>query len=95
MDHTAIADACVVGVPDDYSGEVPFAFVSLDPDTAKMVQNDATGKESARLKEDIKKVRLTPLRLPADRAVLSEYSRRCLDSSSPIPRYTIRGWKAV
>ncbi|EIM79727.1 phenylacetyl-CoA ligase [Stereum hirsutum FP-91666 SS1] len=55
LDHTAVADACVVGVPDDYSGEVPFAFVSVDPDTAKLLKNDATGRESERLKEDIRK----------------------------------------
>ncbi|KAI0046627.1 phenylacetyl-CoA ligase [Auriscalpium vulgare] len=29
LEHADVADACVVGVPDDFSGEIPFAFVTL------------------------------------------------------------------
>lgn len=29
LDHPDVADACVVGIPDDFSGEVPLAFVVL------------------------------------------------------------------
>ncbi|CDO74830.1 hypothetical protein BN946_scf184353.g11 [Trametes cinnabarina] len=29
IDHPDVADACVVGIPDAYSGELPLAFVSL------------------------------------------------------------------
>ena len=27
LNNALVSDVCVVGVPDDYSGEVPFAFV--------------------------------------------------------------------
>lgn len=29
LDHPDVADACVVGIPDDFSGEVPLAFIVL------------------------------------------------------------------
>lgn len=29
LDHPDVADCCVVGIPDDYSGELPLAFVVL------------------------------------------------------------------
>jgi len=35
LEHPDVADTCVVGVPDDYSGEVPLAFVVLSADAAK------------------------------------------------------------
>ncbi|KAF8630887.1 hypothetical protein AX17_005245 [Amanita inopinata Kibby_2008] len=37
LDHADVANACVVGVPDDYSGEVPMAFVVLRPAAAERV----------------------------------------------------------
>ncbi|CAK5280617.1 unnamed protein product [Mycena citricolor] len=33
--HPWVVDSCVVGVPDDYSGELPLAFVVLQPEIAK------------------------------------------------------------
>lgn len=27
LDNPLVSDACVVGIPDEYSGEVPFAFI--------------------------------------------------------------------
>lgn len=27
LNHSFVSDVCVVGVPDEYNGEVPFAFV--------------------------------------------------------------------
>ena len=47
-------DACVVSIPDDYSGEVPFAFIVLDPDTQKRVHGNHTA--SIDLKKVIQKV---------------------------------------
>jgi 4-coumarate--CoA ligase len=47
-------DACVVSIPDDYSGEVPFAFIVLDPDTQKRVHGNHAA--SIDLKKAIQKV---------------------------------------
>ncbi|KIJ14795.1 hypothetical protein PAXINDRAFT_176643 [Paxillus involutus ATCC 200175] len=42
LDHPDVVDTCVVGVQDDYSGELPLAFVVLRHDAAKHVRNDPT-----------------------------------------------------
>ncbi|KAH8992514.1 amp dependent CoA ligase [Lactarius akahatsu] len=44
--HPDVADSCVVGVPDDFSGEVPLAFVVLSVEAAKK----ASGSEAAAAK---------------------------------------------
>lgn len=49
-----VVDACVVSIPDEYSGEVPLAFIVLDPDTQKRVRGDQGA--SIGLKKAIKKV---------------------------------------
>lgn len=55
LQHPDVADACVVGVPDDYAGEVPFAYVVLSADAAKRaLQSEA---EAAKIKAAISKVR--------------------------------------
>ncbi|KAI0717920.1 hypothetical protein C8T65DRAFT_640389 [Cerioporus squamosus] len=46
LDHPDVADVCVIGIPDDYSGELPFAFVQL-------VQGSP--EETSRTKEAIMK----------------------------------------
>jgi acyl-coenzyme A synthetase/AMP-(fatty) acid ligase len=57
LDHSDVADACVVGIPDEYSGELPFAFVVLKAETAQRV--NANTKEAAKVKAAIAKVRST------------------------------------
>lgn len=49
-----VVDACVVSIPDDYSGEIPLAFIVLDPDTQRRVHGDHAA--SIGLKKDIQKV---------------------------------------
>ncbi|KAH7913981.1 hypothetical protein BJ138DRAFT_1144920 [Hygrophoropsis aurantiaca] len=53
LDHPDVADTCVVPIPDDYSGEVPLAFVVLHSSTAQRVANDPA--EAARVKASIMK----------------------------------------
>jgi acyl-CoA synthetase (AMP-forming)/AMP-acid ligase II len=55
LDHPDVSDACVVSVPDEYSGEVPLAFVVLSEKAAKRMRNDP--KLTSKLKAGIMKVR--------------------------------------
>lgn len=50
-----VADVCVVPVPDDYSGEVPMAFVVLHAHVAKRVAENPD--ETEKVKATIIKVR--------------------------------------
>ena len=54
LKHPAVSDTCVVGVPDEYSGEVPLAFVVLHSEVARKVE--ASAVEAKKVKEDIMKV---------------------------------------
>jgi 4-coumarate--CoA ligase len=54
LDHWAVADVCVVGVPDSYSGEIPKAFVVLHEKAAQMIEEDK--REEEIIKESICKV---------------------------------------
>lgn len=55
LSMSEVADACVVPVPDDYSGEVPMAFVVLHAHIAKCVADDPD--EAEKVKAVICKVR--------------------------------------
>ncbi|KAJ7109969.1 phenylacetyl-CoA ligase [Mycena epipterygia] len=51
--HPTVADACVVGIPDDYSGEIPLAFVVLREEVLKRVSANAS--EGDKIKAALKK----------------------------------------
>ncbi|KAL0961368.1 hypothetical protein HGRIS_006324 [Hohenbuehelia grisea] len=51
LNHPDVSDCCVVGIPDDYSGEVPLAFVVLTASAAARAKAD--GAASAELKTSI------------------------------------------
>ncbi|KAG1879094.1 hypothetical protein F4604DRAFT_1579408 [Suillus subluteus] len=40
LDHPDVTDTCVVGIQDEYSGELPLAFVVLRPEAAKRVEEN-------------------------------------------------------
>ncbi|EGN98047.1 hypothetical protein SERLA73DRAFT_169131 [Serpula lacrymans var. lacrymans S7.3] len=42
LDHPDVADTCVVGITDDYSGELPLAFVVLRPEAGKRAESSAS-----------------------------------------------------
>lgn len=54
LDHPDVTDVCVVGLPDEYSGEVPLAFVV--PTAAAVERMKKDPGEETRTKESIMKV---------------------------------------
>jgi len=53
LDHPDVGDAGVIGIPDDFSGEVPLAFIVLNTDALARVSADKTGKEKERIRQTI------------------------------------------
>ncbi|KAI0767439.1 amp dependent CoA ligase [Fomes fomentarius] len=53
LDHPDIADVCVVAAPDEYNGELPFAFVSLKDAVRARVAKDR--KEEERVRKSVLK----------------------------------------
>lgn len=53
LDHKFVVDVCVVPYPDDYSGEVPLAFVVPHASLAKELRHS---DEEAKLKAELIKV---------------------------------------
>lgn len=45
LDHPDVADCCVVGIPDDFSGELPLAFVALSDAALQRVKTEPAEAE--------------------------------------------------
>lgn len=45
LEHPDVGDACVVGIPDDYSGEVPLAFIVPSHDAQERINKDPSEAE--------------------------------------------------
>ena len=54
LDHPDVSDVCVVPIPDDISGELPFAYLVIDAKAAKRIETDPQGK--VKLKAALMKV---------------------------------------
>ena len=55
LDHPDLADVCVVGAPDECSGELPFAFVVLHDKVRDRISKNSADEE--RVRQSILKVR--------------------------------------
>ncbi len=77
LDHPDVGDVCVVGIPDEYSGELPLAFVSPSAEAEARIAKDPKAAEEVR--KAIMKVR----------AVLA--ASACFPPSAlPIPPASVR-----
>jgi acyl-CoA synthetase (AMP-forming)/AMP-acid ligase II len=54
LDHPDVTDTCVVGIQDEYSGELPLAFVVLCPEAIKRVEESPQAAD--KIKASIMKV---------------------------------------
>lgn len=57
LGHPAVADVCVVGIKDEYSGELPKAYIVLEAKVAESVKDDDAAIEQ--LKQVLKKARIS------------------------------------
>ncbi|KAH8928455.1 acetyl-CoA synthetase-like protein [Atractiella rhizophila] len=53
LDHEAVADVCVIGIPDEYAGELPRAYVVLSPAAQQLAASSLSKAEE--LKQSVQK----------------------------------------
>lgn len=88
LDHPDVSDVCVVGLADDYSGELPLAFVTPSADAAERMKKDPA--EAERIRTSITKV--------SGHVAIPSTARAHGDvlfcSTSPTTRCTTSTWRA-
>ena len=87
LNHPHVADAAVIGVPHDYSGEVPRAYVVLKPDVATAVAG--SDEKAAQVRDELYKVRALSVVFST-----APYGL-CFFSMSRLPPRSTNGWTAV
>jgi acyl-CoA synthetase (AMP-forming)/AMP-acid ligase II len=45
LDHPDVSDVCVVPIPDEFSGELPLAYIVIHAKTTQRIEGDPQGKE--------------------------------------------------
>ena len=63
LSHPDVSDAGVVGIADEYAGEVPLAFIALKPQVAGAIAKDQDGAVARAVRDSIFKA--SPLKSPA------------------------------
>jgi len=58
LDSKYVSDACVVGVPDEYSGELPFAFIVPSSEAAKLIEKGEAADVKAAIAEHVSDVKV-------------------------------------
>ena len=48
LKHPDVGDACVVGIPDEYSGEVPLAFIVPSHEAQERIKKDSSEIEKVK-----------------------------------------------
>ena len=96
LNHPDVADCCVVGVPDDYSGELPLAFVALSEAAQERVKtSQLSPAEAERIKAALIKVGHLSLQSSRLQTPISRILPLVPDSTSPTRRWNTNGLQAV
>lgn len=80
LTHHDVADVCVVSIPDDYSGELPLAYIVLSEQASRRVAGNA--RAALQLKAVLSKVRRI-LILSFHRSLLRRLIQHVADAKVP------------
>jgi len=59
LDSKYVSDVCVVGVPDEYSGELPFAFIVPSSEAAKLIEKGEAAHVKAAIAKHVSDVKVS------------------------------------
>jgi len=58
LDSKYVSDVCVVGVPDEYNGELPFAFIVPSSEAAKLIEKGEVAQVKAAIAKHVSDVKV-------------------------------------